>query len=403
MQPTPLLLTVTGRDRPGITSSFFASLAAYDVDIIDVEQVVIRGELILAVLFSVHTDASSLHRSVRTTAEVLGMHCELVEAEEDVRRPSRRAKPVSRCHVIVLGHPMRPGVLADVAQRITDIGGNIESIAQLSGAPTSSVEMIVSVADILGLRETLIRAAEATGVDIAVELAGLRRRTKRLVVLDVDSTLIQDEGIDVLAQRAGCADEVSAITRQAMNGELDFEQSLRARVDLLAGLGVDEVTAVRDELRLTPGAQRFVQTLKRLGMYVGVVSGGFTIFTDRFVAELGLDFAAANTLEIADGRLTGRVLGEIIDRPGKAAALGRFAEQFRVPMTQTVAVGDGANDIDMLEAAGLGIAFNAKAALRAAADTSLNLPYLDSVLFVLGISSEDIDEAEAHAAGPSVR
>jgi phosphoserine phosphatase len=391
MQPTPLLLTVTGRDRPGITSSFFGALAAYDVDILDVEQVVIRGELILAVLFSLHTDASALHRSVRTTAEVLGMQCDLVEAD-DIKRPNRRAKPISRCHVIVLGHPMRPGVLADVAQRITDVGGNIDSIAQLSGAPTSSVEMIVSVGDLLGLRETLIRAAEATGVDIAVELAGLQRRTKRLVVLDVDSTLIQDEGIDVLAERAGCADEVSLITQQAMNGELDFEQSLRARVALLAGLPFDEVLAVRSELRLTPGAQRFVQTLKGLGMYVGLVSGGFSVFTDRFVDELGLDFAAANELEVVDGHLSGRLLGDIVDRPGKAAALVRFAESFRVPMSQTVAVGDGANDIDMLESAGLGIAFNAKAALRAAADTAVNLPYLDSVLFVLGISSEDIDD-----------
>jgi phosphoserine phosphatase len=386
-----MLLTVTGRDRPGITSSFFGALAAYDVDILDVEQVVIRGELILAVLFSLHTDASALHRSVRTTAEVLGMQCDLVEAE-DAKRPSRRAKPISRCHVIVLGHPMRPGVLADVAQRITDVGGNIDSIAQLSGAPTSSVEMIVSVGDLLGLRETLIRAAEATGVDIAVELAGLQRRTKRLVVLDVDSTLIQDEGIDVLAERAGCADEVALITRQAMNGELDFEQSLRARVALLAGLPFDEVLRVRAGLRLTPGAQRFVHTLKRLGLYVGLVSGGFTVFTDRFVDELGLDFAAANELEVVDGQLTGRLLGDIVDRAGKAAALVRFAEQFRVPMSQTVAVGDGANDIDMLESAGLGIAFNAKAALRAAADTAVNLPYLDSVLFVLGISSEDIDD-----------
>jgi phosphoserine phosphatase len=396
MQPTVLLLTVTGRDRPGITSSFFGSLAGYDVDILDVEQVVIRGELILAILFSVHTDSSALHRSVRTTAEVLGMSCDLVEADE-TEHSRRRGEVTSRCHVIVLGHPMRPGVLADIAQRVTDIGGNIESISQLSSAPTSSVEMIVSVGDLLGLRESLIRAAEATGVDIAVELAGLRRRTKRLVVLDVDSTLIQDEGIDVLAERAGCAAEVSQITKLAMNGELDFEQSLRARVALLAGLPIGEVLAVRDQLRLTPGAQRFVQTLKRLGMYVGLVSGGFTLFTDRFVEELGLDFAAANELEVADDRLTGRLVGPIVDRAGKAAALARFAQSYHVPLTQTVAVGDGANDIDMLETAGLGIAFNAKAALRAAADTSVNLPYLDSVLFVLGISSDDIDEADAHA------
>jgi phosphoserine phosphatase len=169
---------------------------------------------------------------------------------------------------------------------------------------------------------------------------------------------------------------------------------LRARVALLAGLPEAEVWSVRDALRLTAGARTFVRTLQRLGFQVGVVSGGFTVFTDRFVAELGLDFAAANELEIVDGVVTGKVTGEIIDRPGKAEALERFATQFRVPLSQTVAVGDGANDIDMLEAAGLGIAFNAKSALRAAADTSVNLPFLDTVLFVLGIPRDEIDEAD---------
>jgi len=213
------------------------------------------------------------------------------------------------------------------------------------------------------------------------------------VVLDVDSTLIQDEGIDVLATRAGVGEQVAHVTARAMAGELDFTESLVRRVELLAGLPVSDVYAARDTLRLTPGARTFVHTLRRLGFHVGVVSGGFTVFTDRFVAELELDFAAANELEVADGRLTGRLVGEVVDRAGKAKALTRFAEQFGVPLSQTVAVGDGANDIDMLDAAGLGIAFNAKAALRAAADTSVNVPYLDSVLFVLGISRDEIVEA----------
>jgi phosphoserine phosphatase len=238
-----------------------------------------------------------------------------------------------------------------------------------------------------------VQASEDLGVDIAVEPAGLRRRATRLVVMDVDSTLIQDEGIDVLAERAGVADQVKDITARAMAGELDFAASLRSRVSLLAGLPVSEVEAVRDSLRLTPGARTFVRTLKRLGYAVGVVSGGFTIFTDHLVADLGLDFAAANELEIADGRLTGQVLGPIVDRAGKAEALRRFADQFHIPLDQTVAVGDGANDIDMIETAGLGIAFNAKAALRTAADTSVTLPYLDTVLFMLGIGRDEIEEA----------
>jgi len=212
-------------------------------------------------------------------------------------------------------------------------------------------------------------------------------------VLDVDSTLIQDEAIDVLAARNGVAAEVSAITERAMAGALDFADSLRARVALLAGLSTHDLDEVRAGLRLTPGARTFVRTLRRLGYHVGVVSGGFSFVTDRFEKELSLDFAAANELEVVDGVVTGRIVGDILDRVGKAAALRRFAEQFGVPLSQTVAVGDGANDIDMLEAAGLGVAFNAKWALRAAADTSVNLPYLDTVLFVLGISGDDVAEA----------
>jgi phosphoserine phosphatase len=295
--------------------------------------------------------------------------------------------------VIVIGRPLRPGALSHVAQRIADVDANIETVTQLSTEPAASLEMVVRAPDPARLRATLIQAAEDTGVDIAVEPAGLRRRAKRLVVLDVDSTLIRDEAIDVLAERAGVGAEVAAITERAMAGGLDFAASLRARVSLLAGLTVADLEAVRDSLALTPGARTFVRTLHRLGYHVGVVSGGFTFFTDRFVQELGLDFAAANQLEIEGGVVTGRIVGDILDRAGKAAALRRFAEEHRVPLEQTVAVGDGANDIDMLEAAGLGVAFNAKSALRAAADTAVNLPYLDTVLFVLGISGEDVQEA----------
>jgi phosphoserine phosphatase len=399
MQPTTILLTATGRDRPGVTAAFFAALAAHDVDVRDVEQVVIRKRLILAVLIELRGDPAQLRHSASQTAHALGMECEVVVADEGARATSRRGRRqgLERFHVILLGRPLRPGSMSDVSQRIADIGGNIESISQLSTEPATSLELVVSAGDQAALRAALVQAAQDTNLDIAVEPAGLRRRAKRLVVLDVDSTLIQDEGIDVLAARAGKGPQIAEITERAMAGELDFEQALRSRVAALAGMDVSDLLAVRDQLRLTPGAAVFVRTLKRLGYHVGVVSGGFTAFTDRFVAELGLDFAAANELELHEGKLTGALLGPVIDRPGKAAALTRFAELYGVPMSQTVAVGDGANDIDMLEAAGLGIAFNAKAALRAAADTVVNQPFLDSVLFILGISSDEIDEAAAAA------
>lgn len=390
MQPTSVLATLSGRDRPGVTAAIFASLAAHDVDIRDVEQVVIRDRLILALLFDLRGDPGSLRGSVSRAAEALGMECEIAIAEGF---PARRQDRAGLSHVILIGRPLRPGALSHVTQCIADVGANIESVTQLASEPASSLEMIVRTPDPTALRAALVRAAEFTGIDIAVEPAGLRRRAKRLVVLDVDSTLIQDEAIDVLAARAGVGAEVAAITERAMNGELDFGESLRARVSLLAGLTVADLDAVRDSLRLTPGARTFVRTLRRVGYYVGVVSGGFTFVTDRFVGELGLDFAAANELEVIDGVLTGRMIGEIVDRAGKATALTSFAAQFGVPTSQTVAVGDGANDIDMLEAAGLGVAFNAKSALRNAADAAVNLPYLDTVLFVLGISDEDVAEA----------
>lgn len=362
------------------------------MEIRDVEQVVVRDRMLLGVLLDLQGDPATLRASVTRAAQALGMESEVVVAGDP--RTARRADRGRRSHVIVMGRPLRAGALAQVAQRIADVGANVESISQLAAEPVSAVEMIVRAEDSAALAASLLLAAEDSGVDVAIEPAGLRRRAKRLVVLDVDSTLIQDEGIDVLAARAGVGEQVAAITARAMAGELDFAASLRERVALLGGLPLTEVERARDALRLTPGADTFVRTLHRLGFHVGVVSGGFTVFTERFVTELDLDFAAANELEVVDGRLTGGLVGEIVDRAGKAAALARFAGSFHVPMSQTVAVGDGANDIDMLETAGLGIAFNAKAALRAAADTSVNVPYLDSVLFVLGISREEIDESE---------
>src|SRR5262249_26741303 len=260
--------------------------------------------------------------------------------------------------------------------------------------PVTSLELMVSGAESARLRSALITAATETGIDIAVEKAGLHRRGKRLLVLDVDSTLIQGEVIEMLAGYAGCEDEVAQITADAMAGELDFTEALRARVALLEGLPASTLESVRAALRLTPGARTLVRTLKRMGYRIGIVSGGFSQVTDELIADLDLDFAAANTLEIVDDRLTGRVVGEILDRAGKADALVRFAARYDVSLSQTVAVGDGANAIDMLNAAGLGIAFNAKAVVREAADTALSQPYLDAILFILGISRDEVEAAD---------
>jgi len=300
-----------------------------------------------------------------------------------------------RSHVTVLGHPLRPAALGDIAGCIADYGGNIDRIVRIAQYPVTAVELEVSGADPVLLRTQLSLTAAAVGVDVAVERSGLHRRAKRLVVMDVDSTLVQGEVIEMLAGHAGCAAEVARVTEQAMRGELDFADSLRARVRLLAGTDVRHLEDVRRDLQLARGARTFVRTLKRLDYRLAVVSGGFTQVTDGLVAELGIHYSAANTLEVLDGRLTGELVGPLLDRAGKGEALQRFAREAGVPMSQTVAIGDGANDLDMLERAGLGIAYNAKPMVREAADTALNVPYLDAILFLLGISREEVEDADA--------
>jgi phosphoserine phosphatase len=215
--------------------------------------------------------------------------------------------------------------------------------------------------------------------------------------MDVDSTLIQGEVIEMLAAHVGLEERVAAITAAAMHGELDFEQALRERVALLEGVPVKALDDVYDAIQLAPGARTMVRVLRRLGYRFAIVSGGFSQIADRLAADLGIHFARANELEIEDGFLTGRIVGEVVDRAGKAAALRQFAAEVGVSEASTIAIGDGANDLDMLNAAGLGIAYNAKAVVRDAADTSVNVPYLDAIMYLLGISREEIEAADAEA------
>jgi phosphoserine phosphatase len=402
------VLTVTGADRPGVTARLFSALAgAADggpaLQVIDVEQVVIHGQLVLGVVVGApsadRTDEGALvERLSRLATEVsaaTGVDVRVQPAADADAGPGTVSAGRPH-HVIVLGRPVPPDAVAGAARAIAAVGGNIDAIRRLSDYPVTSFELTVSGADSAALRTELAGVSAATGADIAVEQAGLTRRSKRLIVLDVDSTLVRGEVIDELAARAGRAAEVARITAAAMNGELDFAESLRARVAVLAGLPVEVLDEVRDQLELTPGARTLIHTLQRLGFRCGIVSGGFSQITDPLAEALGLDFAAANTLEVADGRLTGGLVGEIVDRPGKARALARFAAEYGIPLEQTVAVGDGANDLDMLRAAGLGIAFNAKPVVREQAHAALNQPYLDAVLQVLGFTRDEVLDALPH-------
>jgi phosphoserine phosphatase len=389
--PMTLLVTVTGRDRPGVTSRLFSVLAAHELSVLDMEQVVIRGRLVLGVLLSCGSapDLTAIHRQVTAVAADLGLEAEITAGSAE---PARRRGSL---HVTVLGSPLPPAAIAAIAGRIAASGANIDRISRLAHRPVTCIEFDISGADPASLRAALASESVAQGVDVAVQRGGLHRRAMRLVVMDVDSTLVSGEAIDLLAARAGCAAKVGELTAATMRGELDFAAALRERVALLAGLDASAIDEVRAELRLAPGARTLVRTLRRLGYRCGIVSGGFTQFTDVLAADLGLDYAAANTLEIAGGKLTGQVTGAVIDRAGKARALRDFAASSGVPLSQTVAVGDGANDLDMIAAAGLGIAFNAKPAVRDAADASVSVPHLDAILHLLGISRDDVEAADA--------
>ncbi|NEE02097.1 phosphoserine phosphatase SerB [Phytoactinopolyspora halotolerans] len=384
-----LLVTFSGRDRPGLTSRIFTTLARYRIHVLDIEQVTARGHLLLSVVLGDVPDDDGLMQAVHIVADELGLDVEVTVGQGDLSEPAERA------HVTVLGSPLRPEAVRLLARRIADAGGNIDRIMRLASYPVTSIELEVSGVDPETLKADLTAEALAWGVDVAVQPSGLIRRAKRLIVMDVDSTLVQGEVVEMLAARAGVLDQVAKVTEAAMRGELDFAESLRARVRLLAGLPESAIDEVRDEVRLTPGARTLVRTLKRLGYRCGIVSGGFSQVTDALAEQLDLDFAAANTLEVVDGQLTGELVGDILDRPGKAAALRRFAAQAEVPLSQTVAVGDGANDLDMIGTAGLGVAFNAKPVVRDAADTAVNVPYLDAVLYLLGISRADVEAADA--------
>lgn len=390
--PRTLLITLTGKDRPGVTSSIFATLAHAGVEVVDIEQIVLRRRLVLGVLVTVPRDWRRLRDAVERTASELGMQVEVTRGVGD-----NRARAGGRSHVTVIGVPLTATAFAAVSGRIADSGANIDRIERMARYPVTAIDLHVSGADPDVLRRVLAIEAARQGIDIAVQPASLMRRGMRLIVMDVDSTLIQGEVIEMLAAEAGCEAEVARVTAAAMRGELDFEESLRARVALLAGLDAGALDRVYAGIVLAPGARTLVRTLRRLGYRFALVSGGFSQITDRLAGELKVHFTRANELEIVEGRLTGRIVGDVVDRAGKAAALRQFAAEVGVGEESVIAIGDGANDLDMLDAAGLGIAYNAKPVVRSAADAAVNVPYLDAIMYLLGISREEIEAADAAA------
>ncbi|WP_040162283.1 phosphoserine phosphatase SerB [Nigerium massiliense] len=394
-QPT-LLITVAGRERSGLRAALFREVARHNAVVLDIEQLVVRGSMTLSFLLTdLDADAED-HLTGRfiDLCRDIGLQVHTVRGYGD-----QVGDDPARAIVTVLADPLRAEHVAHVTSVFTRLGVHAYHIRRLSTSPTT-IQFYLSGqgTSVEALRPALARLGAREGFDVSVSPAGLRRYGRRLVVMDVDSTLIQDEVIELLAAHAGREKEVAAVTERAMRGELDFAQSLHERVRALAGLPESVIGEVSRQLRLTPGADTLIRTLHSLGFTTALVSGGFLEVIRPLADKLGITRVQANQLEVVDGVLTGNVLGAVVDRAAKADALRRLAAEEGLPLDRTVAIGDGANDLDMLALAGLGIAFNAKPAVRAAASTTLNVPNLDAVLSLLDISRADIEEAEAEEA-----
>ena len=387
------LILLSGVDKPGITETLFQTLSPFAVNILDIEQVVIRARVILTVLIScAPAHAEAIESDLEECAATLGVD---IASAFEVSGATDIDVKKSLLHVVILAQELRPSAINAVASAIAINDGNIERIHRTASYPVTAIEFTVSGVEQSKLRTELARVGIENSIDIAISPGGLMRWAKKLVVMDVDSTLIQQEVIELLGARAGKGAEIAAITESAMRGELDFADSLRARVGLLKGLPESVLTDVQSEISLTPGARTLVRTLQKLGHHLALVSGGFEPVIAPLMTELGIKHMRANNLEIVDGKLTGALSGPIIDRAGKAAALREFAALHSIALEQTIAIGDGANDLDMITLAGMGIAFNAKPAVKAAADSSVSAPYLDSVLYLLGITREEVEDLDS--------
>jgi phosphoserine phosphatase len=396
--PDRIVLHVGGADRPGVTARLMKIVAEENAELVDIGQSVLHGYLMLSAIVHIPQNSRALRR-ILFEANDLGLRFDVTPFRASTVRyvPGRQE---GLC-VTVLGPLADGNAAAEITGFMASQSMNIREIRSLSEKDLAGLELIADLApgaevpnaELANLRGTFLRMGMELGVDLAVQKDDMFRRTKRLVCMDVDSTFVKGEFIDELAELAGIKEQVAGITARAMRGELDFKQALTERVQLLAGLPLSRAMTLLDKIELTPGADRFVQALRSLGFRIGLVSGGFTVFVDQLKRRYGLDFAFANELEIQDGQLTGRVRGTIVDGERKAQVLRDMAQAYSCRLEQTVAIGDGANDVLMLQSAGLGIAFRAKTKLQEVATMSLNHhERLDTLLYLMGFDAHDLRE-----------
>jgi len=378
------LILVSGEDRPGITESLMKTLSAFSVSIIDIEQLVIRDRLLLTVLLSLdEAHADAITEDLNALQEQIGLDIAIDFTQQDSTKMFGET-----LRVVIVGNAIKPSGLAAVAAQIAELGGNISAIKRTAMDPLISIELELTIPNnsIKEVQGALASVAIENKIDLAVEPGGLQRKSKRIVMLDMDSTLIEQEVINLLGEAAGQSKAVEAITAKAMAGDLDFKAALIERVALLKGLDQNMLGKVREQITLTKGAKTLIDELHQQGHKVGVVSGGFIEVIEPILKILNIDFYRANKLKVNNGELTGEIDGPLIDSHAKRIALEEFANQENVSLEQTVAIGDGANDLEMIKAAGLGIAFNAKPKVAAAADTTISNQDLSTVLLLMGIS-----------------
>jgi len=403
-----LLVSIAGPDRPGISAVLTQALSAHQVNILDVSQAVIHDQLTLGLVIETggENDSALLMRAVLFEAHALGLQARFTPISADSYHHWVAGHGKARYILTLLARKITAEHLAAITKLIADQGLNIDGLQRLSGRVSledeqtdargkACVEFSVrgEPRNVDAMRSEFLRLAGELGVDIAFQKDNAFRRNRRLVCFDMDSTLIEHEVIDELAKAAGVGEQVAEITERAMQGELDFIQSFEARVALLKGLDASVLESIAQSLKLTEGAEHLMRTLKALGYKTAILSGGFTYFGEYLQRKLGIDYVYANALEIEDGKVTGRVVGRVVDGQRKAELLREIAASEGVNLEQVIAVGDGANDLPMLSIAGLGIAFRAKPLVKANAKQAISTLGLDGILYLLGVRDRDVELA----------